>query len=44
LHCGHRHERISTRVKRQTRSVEPSLTALAGNWDRALFRGDHAPD
>jgi hypothetical protein len=28
LHSGHRHERISTRVKRQTRSVEPSLTAL----------------
>jgi len=24
LHSGHRHERISTRVKRQTRSVEPS--------------------
>ena len=29
LHSGHRHERISTRAKRQTRSVEPSLTPLA---------------
>ena len=40
LHSGHRHERISTRAKRQTRSVEPSLTALPQPLKPALFRGD----
>jgi hypothetical protein len=40
LHSGHRHDRISTRVKRQTRSVEPSLTALPQRLETpAVFRG-----
>jgi hypothetical protein len=37
LHSGHRHERISTRVKRQTRSVEPSLTALPRRLETRRF-------
>ncbi len=38
LHCGHGHERISTRVKRQTRSVEPSLTALPQRLKPGAFQ------
>ena len=37
LHFGHSHERISTRVKRQTRSVEPSLTALPQRLKPGVF-------
>src|SRR6266436_652623 len=44
LHSGHRHERISTRVKRQTRSVELSLTALHRRLKPGAFRGGHPAD
>jgi hypothetical protein len=37
LHSGHRHERISTRVKRQTRSVELSLTVLPQQLKPGVF-------
>jgi hypothetical protein len=37
LHSGHSHERISPRVKRQTRSVEPSLTALPRRLETRQF-------